>query len=234
MRDNQVWPPHVLAYSERGSVVSFKMRDTYKASWNTVLQTIIEKAPAGAERRLLGLKKALTEGFEPQTHVCLEFERSGTSCNLEVSWDADYSSSFHDSEGNQWLTYTIKVSLGWPSHGAQDIYKAQERLAFMTEIATFGEVLRNCVPRIVDGVIFTKAQLEENHKAYVKSQVSIAVDLNSTRMAVGNTRVITVIPPRSFKQGECDAQVVTLHKRKRMLFNASVTGDNQVTFTRTA
>jgi len=212
------------------------MKDTYKASWNTVLQTVIEKAPAGAERRLLGLKKALTEGFEPQTYLNLEFERNGSSCNLDVSWDADYGSSFHDSEGNQWLTYTIKFSLGWPSHGAQDLYKAQERLAFMSEIANFGEVLRNCVPCIVDGVIFTKAQLEENHKNYARSQVNMAVDLNSTRMLVSQTRVVEATPsvtlPRPLKKGDCDATTVTLHKGKKMVFDASVTGDNQVTFTR--
>lgn len=210
------------------------MKDTYKDSWATILQTVIEKAPAGAERRLLGLKKALTEGFEPQTHLHLEFERNGSSCTLEVSWNADYSSSFHDSEGNQWITYTIKFAMGWPSYGSQDMYKAQERLAFMSEIANFGEVLRNCVPRIVDGVVFTKAQLEENHRDYARSRVNIAVDLNSTRMLVGATRVIEVTPPHPLKKGDCDAQVVTLHKGKgkKMVFNAAVTGDNQVTFTR--
>jgi hypothetical protein len=132
-------------------------------------------------------------------YASVEFRRADTNCDLSIRANAknDYGSTREvDADGNEWVSYSLTVEVGYPSHGSSDPATVMARVNLISQVAMLAAEInaefggRNEIRKMVCSaaeVAERKAKIEAD---LVKSNINKFVRLHSKGMRVGSDRTI--------------------------------------------
>ncbi len=130
-------------------------------------------------------------------YASVEFRRADTSCDLYIRTDSrnDFTSTREvDAEGNEWVTYGLKVEVSYPSHGSADPATVLARMNMISQVAMLAAKInaefggRNEIRKMVCSAAEVAERKANAEAADLQSKVRKFVTENSRGMRDGSKR----------------------------------------------
>ena len=143
------------------------------------------------------LAMANGEKIDRHGYASVEFRRADTSCDLYIRTDSrnDFTSTREtDADGNEWVTYGLKVEVSYPSHGSAEPATVMARMNLISQVAMLAAEInaefggRNEIRKMVCSAAEVAERKANFEAAELKVKVRKFVVENNSGMRVGSSR----------------------------------------------
>jgi hypothetical protein len=146
-------------------------------------------------------------------YASVEFRRADTSCELYIRTDSrnDFVSTREtDADGNEWVTYGLKVEVSYPSHGSADPATVLARMNLVSQVAMLAAEInaefggRNEIRKMVASKMEVDSRALKAEQEALRSKLHSFVNNNSKGMRAGGKA-------RDFGAGMLNGMPVGVH-----------------------